>query len=68
MLSNRHSTKEMIPKYMTPPKFAEFTGIPLREVRRMMKAGKLDGFITDEGRAYILAESYKCLARPLSEI
>ena len=53
------------PKYMTPNKFAEYTGIPIRLVREMLKSGELTGF--KSGRTnYILVESYKALAHPMT--
>ena len=55
-----------VPKYMTPPKFAEYTGIPLRNVRCLMKNGLLDGFYLNKRGVYILTESYKNLAFPLN--
>ena len=55
------------PKYMTPPKFAEYTGIPLRVVRQMMKSGDLTGFKINQRTVYILVESYKGLAHAMCE-
>lgn len=57
----------VIPKYMTPPKFAEYTGIPLRVVRQMIKDGELTGFKLNQRGCYILTESYKELAHPMIE-
>ncbi len=54
------------PKFMTPPKFAEYTGIPLRVVRQMIKNGELEGFKLNQRGCYILVESYKDVAKPLS--
>ena len=51
------------PKYLTPPSFSQFSGIPLRTVRDLMKSGKLRGFKSGKV-TYILAESYKELAFP----
>ena len=51
------------PKYLTPPAFSQFSGIPLRTVRDLMKSGKLKGFKSGKV-TYILAESYKELAFP----
>ena len=55
------------PKYMTPPKFAEYTGLPLRIVRQMIKTGELTGFKINQRTVYILVESYKELAYPMLE-
>lgn len=56
---------QTVPKYMTPRNFSEYTGLPLRLVREMMKNGELTGF--KHGRTnYILVESYKALAHSLA--
>lgn len=54
------------PKYMTPPKFAAYTGIPLRVVRQLMQSGELTGFKSNGRVNYILVESYKEIAHSLS--
>jgi len=54
------------PKYMTPPKFAEYTGIPLRVVRQMVQRGELTGFKPNGRNSFILVESYKELAHSLA--
>ena len=62
---NVENTARSEPKYMTPPKFAEYTGIPLRTVRQMMQSGELTGFKSHGRVSYILVESYKEIAHPL---
>lgn len=54
------------PKYMTARKFARYTGLPYRIVLEMVKSGELSGFKSGGKTNYILVESYKGLAHPLT--
>lgn len=60
------TSAQSVPKYMTPPKFASYTGLPLRLVRQMMKSGELEGFTVNGKVNYILVESYRNIAHSLA--
>lgn len=54
------------PKYMTARQFAQYTGLPYRMVLEMVRSGELSGFKAGSRTNYILVESYKGLAHPLT--
>lgn len=63
---NMNTMEKTVPKYMTPPKFASYAGLPIRLVRQMMKNGELEGFTVNGKVSYILVESYRNVAHSLS--
>lgn len=54
-----------LPRYMTARKFSPFSGLPYRLVLELLKSGDLEGFKSGT-TYYVLVESYKGLAHPLT--
>lgn len=60
-MCNEAGTKWIVPKYMTFSELSEYSGIPIKCIRKMVKSGEVDHFRPGSKTIYVSVESFMAL-------
>ena len=60
-MRNEVGTEQIVPKFMTISELSEYSGIPAKCIRKMVKSGEVDYFRPGNKTFYVNVESFMAL-------